>query len=295
MDHKKIARLISTIENDPRSAAKILSELPTHRSKVIGFTGSPGVGKSSLIDRVVKQIRAGDFSAAVIAVDPSSPFSMGAFLGDRIRMRQHFLDEKVFIRSIASRGALGGLSDAVFDIVRLLESVGFDYVLVETVGVGQSETEISKLADVTVLILSPGFGDDVQMLKAGVMEIADIYVVNKSDLPDSATLYSQLLAFASLAGKSESCICRTSAHLQHGVEELLERIEKLWKEFDANGTLETRRKRRTKHHAEHILRKILQETIDKVQIETADPYDFVRETMARLCDLRSTIGQGGGT
>ncbi len=295
MNHKEIARLITEVENNPRLAPRILNQFPTRRSKIIGFTGSPGVGKSSLIDRVVKQIRTKDLSVAVVAIDPSSPFSMGAFLGDRIRMRQHFLDEKVFIRSMASRGALGGLSDAVFDVVKLLEAVGFDYILIETVGVGQSETEISKLADITVLILSPGFGDDVQMMKAGVMEIADIYVVNKSDLPDTDTVYGQLVAFVSLAGKDESCICKTSAHLQQGIEELVSKIEKLWKEFDKNGILEARRKERTRHHAEHILRKIVQEAINTAKIDSTNPYDFVGESLSKLCKNLPPTGQGGGT
>ncbi|MFN3283233.1 MAG: methylmalonyl Co-A mutase-associated GTPase MeaB, partial [Pseudothermotoga sp.] len=201
MDHKFLAKLITKIENNPELAPEIIQRFPESRSKVIGFTGSPGVGKSSLIDQVIKQFRDKDLSVAVVAIDPSSPFTKGAFLGDRIRMRDHFVDEKVFIRSMASRGALGGLCDAAFDVVKLLESSGFDYILVETVGVGQSEVEISNLADLTVLVLSPGFGDEIQMLKAGVMEIADLYAINKSDLPESDTLYTQLLAFLSLAGR----------------------------------------------------------------------------------------------
>ncbi len=295
MDHKTLAKLITQIENNPQIAPQILQRFPERQSKVIGFTGSPGVGKSSLIDRVIRFIRNKDMSIAVVAIDPSSPFTRGAFLGDRIRMREHFTDEKVFIRSMASRGALGGLCDAVFDVVKLLEVSGFDYVLVETVGIGQSEVEISNLADLTVLVLSPGFGDDVQMLKAGVMEIADLYVVNKSDLPESDTLYTQLLAFVSLAGKDEGRLCRTSTHTQNGVQELVEKIEKLWQVFYTDGTLKYRRKKRTQHHAEHILRKIVEQTMYSVEFTDAqDPYGFVRLALSKLCETYSKDGQGGG-
>ncbi|WP_082025898.1 methylmalonyl Co-A mutase-associated GTPase MeaB [Thermotoga profunda] len=295
MDHKTLAKLITQIENNPELAPEIVGRFPEHQSKVIGFTGSPGVGKSSLIDRVIRWIRNKDLSVAVVAIDPSSPFSKGAFLGDRIRMRDHFVDEKVFIRSMASRGALGGLCDAVFDVVNLLEASGFDYVLVETVGVGQSEVEISNLADLTVLVLSPGLGDDVQMLKAGVMEIADLYVVNKSDLPESDTLYTQLLAFISLAGKSEEQLCKTSSHTLDGVQELVEKIEKLWQFFHDNGTLRHRRKKRTQHHAEHILRKMIQQVMYSIgDYQVEDPYEFVELALSKLCKIHSKNGQGGG-
>lgn len=295
MDYKTLAKLITKIENNPELAAEIIQCFPEHRSRVIGFTGSPGVGKSSLIDRVIRSIRDRDLSVAVVAIDPSSPFTRGAFLGDRIRMREHFVDEKVFIRSMASRGALGGLCDAVFDVVKLLEVNGFDYVLVETVGIGQSEIEISNLADLTVLVLSPGFGDDVQMLKAGVMEIADLYVINKSDLPESDTLYTQLLAFVSLAGKSEEQLCKTSIYAQDGIQELMEKIEKLWESFQTNGTLNYRRKRRVQYHAEHILRKMVQQTMYSIKnYETENPYEFVKLALSRLCETHLKDGQGGG-
>ncbi|MGB9820622.1 MAG: methylmalonyl Co-A mutase-associated GTPase MeaB [Pseudothermotoga sp.] len=294
MEHKTLAKLITQIENNPEVAPQILQQFPERQSKVIGFTGSPGVGKSSLIDRVIRYIRTRDLSVAVVAIDPSSPFTRGAFLGDRIRMREHFVDDNVFIRSMASRGALGGLCDAIFDVVKLLEVSGFDYVLVETVGIGQSEIEISHLADVTVLVLSPGFGDEVQMLKAGVMEIADLYVVNKSDLPESDTVYSQLLAFVTLAGKSEEQLCKASTHANNGVREVVEKIERLWESFYADGTIERRRKRRTRYHAEHIVRKIVEQAMNTVQENATNPYEFVKLALSRLCENHLRSGQGGG-
>ncbi len=296
VDHKLLAKLITKIENSPELAPEIIQRFPESRSKVIGFTGSPGVGKSSLIDQVIKQLRDKDLSVAVVAIDPSSPFTKGAFLGDRIRMRDHFVDEKVFIRSMASRGALGGLCDAAFDVVKLLECSEFDYVLVETVGVGQSEVEISNLADLTVLVLSPGFGDEIQMLKAGVMEIADLYAINKSDLPESDTLYTQLLAFLSLAGRGEKQVCRTSAYTQDGVQELVERIEDLWNSLCKSGMLDERRRKRLQYHAEHILRRLVQKAVHSVKgCKTENPYEFVQVALSRLCETHlKKDGQGGG-
>lgn len=292
MDHKQIAKLITLIENEPDKARDVLKDLPRKTAPVIGFTGSPGVGKSTLIDQVIAKLRSSGKTVAIVAVDPSSPFSQGAFLGDRVRMKKHFLDEGVFIRSMASRGALGGLNESIYDVVQLLECVGFDYVLVETVGVGQAEVEIRYVADVVVLVLSPGFGDEMQLLKAGIMEIADLYVVNKSDLAGTDSLYDQLVSFLTFAGKDTSSVVKTSALNGKGIDELVDKIVFTWQELAKAGKLEQLRKRRLKHHAETLARKTLQRYLSMVNSE--DPYEGVTEALRAMCE-HLKYGQGGGT
>lgn len=157
------------------------------KSHYIGITGSPGAGKSSLVDRFLTLLRQKDFTVAVIAVDPTSPFSGGALLGDRVRMTQHFSDENIFIRSMATRGSLGGLARATKDAIRACDAYGFDYILIETVGVGQSELDIMKVADTTSVVLTPNSGDVLQVFKAGIMEIADLFILNKADIPGVKT------------------------------------------------------------------------------------------------------------
>ncbi|ABV33273.1 MULTISPECIES: methylmalonyl Co-A mutase-associated GTPase MeaB [Pseudothermotoga] len=293
MNHKLLARLISKIENNPDQTPEILKDFQPGYSKIIGFTGSPGVGKSTLLNQIIKEVRKENFTAAVVAVDPSSPFSKGAFLGDRIRMRDHFLDDGVFIRSLASRGALGGLSDSTFDVVNLLEAAGFDYIFIETVGIGQAEVEISNLADIVVLVLSPGLGDDVQMMKAGVMEIADLYVINKADLSESDTLCSQLLSFLSLSNeqKDESRVIKTSASNGEGISELFSRMNKLWEIYKKEEVLNSRRRSRTRHHAENILRRMIQQAVEGVDGE--NPYAIVEKAFEKIC-VSKKYGQGGG-
>ncbi|MGE0032566.1 MAG: methylmalonyl Co-A mutase-associated GTPase MeaB [Pseudothermotoga sp.] len=292
MDHKEIAKLITLLENEPDRARDILKKLPKRICPVIGFTGSPGVGKSTLIDQVIARLRSAGKTVAVVAVDPSSPFSQGAFLGDRVRMKKHFLDEGVFIRSMASRGALGGLNESIYDVVELLEAVGFDYVLIETVGVGQAEVEVRYVADVVALVLSPGVGDEMQLLKAGVMEIADIYVVNKSDLEGNDSLYDQLIGFLTFAGRDALNVVKTSALNGSGIEELVDRIITLWKNFAETEKLKQLRKERLRHHTETLARRTLQKYLSAVDSE--DPYEGVELALKFMCE-RLKYGQGGGT
>lgn len=292
MDHKQIAKLITLIENEPDRSMHILKKLPKRICPVIGFTGSPGVGKSTLIDQVIARLRSIGKTVAVVAVDPSSPFSQGAFLGDRVRMKKHFLDEGVFIRSMASRGALGGLNESIYDVVELLESVGFDYVLLETVGVGQAEIEVRYVADIVVLVLSPGFGDEMQLLKAGVMEIADIYVVNKSDLEGNDSLYDQLVGFLTFAGRDVSSVVKTTALNGNGVEELVDKVITLWKSLVETERLKQMRKERLKHHTETLARRTLQRYLSTV--DSQDPYESVELALKSMCE-RLKYGQGGGT
>jgi LAO/AO transport system kinase len=200
----------------------------TGRAAVIGVTGAPGVGKSSLVNSMIRILRAKAKTVAVIAVDPTSPFSHGAILGDRVRMEEHYADAGVFIRSMATRGQLGGLGPATLELAMLADAAGFDFVMIETVGVGQDEIEVGDSADVTIVVLAPGFGDDVQALKAGVMEIADIFAINKADLSGAEKLEQELRMMQSLGAKTsqedEVPICQVVAIENRGVEDLLTTI-----------------------------------------------------------------------
>lgn len=225
-DRQALARCISVVENESEGWQEILQLLPASSVPVIGITGPPGAGKSTLINNLIQYYSGEGKKIAVLAVDPTSPFNHGSLLGDRLRMAAHFNNENVFIRSVATRGSLGGLTDKALEISDVLKSAGFDLVLVETVGVGQSETEIASLADVTILVLVPESGDEIQTLKSGVMEIADIYAVNKSDHED-AEKFSASLAWMVLHKKNEgwippvvSCI----ATQDKGTAELAEKI-----------------------------------------------------------------------
>src|SRR5579872_67211 len=204
-DLRALARAATWIENRSPEAEPLLRALFPHtgRALILGVTGPPGAGKSTLCDQCARLIRAEGKTVGIIAVDPSSPFSGGAILGDRIRMQQHHDDPGVFIRSMATRGWMGGLAKATTEMTMLLDAAGRDVVLVETVGVGQDEVEIAKLANVTVVVLVPGMGDDVQALKAGIMEIADVFVINKADLPGADRLEREIKAVQSLAHRPD--------------------------------------------------------------------------------------------
>ena len=225
---------------------------------VVGFTGAPGTGKSTLVDALVALLRTRERSVAVIATDPNSPFSGGAILGDRIRMQRHALDPKVFIRSMGARGHLGGLSLAAREAIRLLGAFGFDPVILETVGVGQSELEVAAVADTTVVVLTPNLGDGVQMIKAGILEIADIFVVNKADLEGHQRVASELRSMLSLAPKSQDKawkqpIIATSATRQEGIEELWAAIESHRKHREAGGRAQAHAEQRLKDETAEVV------------------------------------------
>ncbi|WP_026928960.1 methylmalonyl Co-A mutase-associated GTPase MeaB [Glycomyces tenuis] len=233
-DRRAVARLLTAVENHSDEAPAIAAALAEGRAPasatVVGVTGSPGVGKSTLVSALIGAWREAGLRVAVLAVDPSSPFSGGAILGDRVRMADHALDDGVYIRSVATRGHLGGLTATTGAAVRLLEGLGFDVVLVETVGVGQAEVEIAGLADTTLLLLAPGMGDGIQAVKAGVVEIADVYVVNKADRPGADSVVRDLRAMMSLVkrepGEWREPICKTVAQDGEGVDELVAAIAK---------------------------------------------------------------------
>jgi len=228
-DIRAISRAVSAIENRAPEAASLLKELfrYTGRACRVGITGAPGTGKSTLVDKLAAYYRSQEKSVGIIAVDPSSPFSGGAILGDRIRMQGHASDEGIFIRSMATRGYLGGLAEATGDATLLLDAAGKDIILIETVGVGQGEIEIVRLADCTLVVLVPGMGDDVQSLKAGLLEIADIFVINKSDREGAEKLEEQTRAVLQLAPECDGWrppIVRTIATENQGVDELAHQI-----------------------------------------------------------------------
>lgn len=228
---RAIAKAISMVEDEGRQARELLKKIFIHsgRSVVVGITGSPGSGKSTLVDQMIPLLRKREKKIGIVAVDPSSPFSGGAILGDRIRMMRHSIDPEVFIRSMATRGHLGGLAKTTGEAITILEAGGKDIILVETVGVGQDEVEVVKLADVVVVVLFPGSGDDIQIFKAGVMEIADIFVLNKADSPETERVERQLKAVLDMGLKKEESIpvVKTVATEGEGVEGLIGEIHRL--------------------------------------------------------------------
>ena len=223
-DFKTLARTISLVENEAENFETLLQQLQPNDIPVIGFTGPPGAGKSTLLNAVIGVLLDENKKIGLVLVDPSSPFNLGALLGDRLRMSTHFTNENLFIRSVATRGSLGGLSDKIMEVVEVMRSYAFDYIFVETVGVGQSEVEIAGLADTTVVVLVPEAGDSVQTMKAGLMEIADVFVINKADRADAEALVNSLLHQLHISGRESIPVLKTVAVESKGVKELIAEI-----------------------------------------------------------------------
>jgi LAO/AO transport system kinase len=298
-DKRALARAISLVENDdPEGWALVREVYPrTGRAAVVGFTGPPGVGKSTLIGRLVEHAREREREVAVLSIDPSSPFTQGALLGDRIRLADHFLDPGVFIRSMASRGSLGGLSEATLQAALLMDASGKDDVFLETVGVGQAEVDIIDHADTVVLVLMPGSGDSIQALKAGVMEIPDVIVVNKTDHPLTDTMIREVRGVLSL-GPQEGWrvpIVKTEASRAEGIAELAQKISEHREFIESEGTLAERRRRNLMNEvlalAAHRLRRRLeaqtredpsvQELLDEVVARRLDPASAAAKLLER--------------
>jgi LAO/AO transport system kinase len=296
-DTHAIARLLSVVENEEPGAAEALRELYplTGKARVIGVTGPPGGGKSTLVNRLAGAYREEKERVAVVAVDPSSPFSGGALLGDRIRMSDRFLDEGLFIRSMASRGHSGGLARTTSRVVNVLDAIGYGVVLVETVGVGQEEVEVIRVVDTVVLVTVPGLGDDIQAIKAGVLEIADVLVVNKADRPgadETARDLAQMLTLGKMRTSWKPPIIRTVATTGENVPQLVDAIEKHHVWSAENGERDRRRRDAARAEVEDLLRESLirrlrdrvgEDRVDRmvarVAERTIDPYAAVEELL----------------
>ena len=290
-----LARAISLVEQRDPSVRHLLEALRerVRRPKVIGVTGAPGTGKSTLVDALVAHFRKRDETVAVVAVDPNSPYSGGALLGDRIRMQRHALDNGVFIRSMGARGHLGGLSVATREAIRLLGAFGFEWVILETVGVGQSELEVAAVADTTLVVLTPGSGDGVQMIKAGIMEIADVFVVNKADLAGSQRMMQEIRTMLNMGPKLHwrPPIVATVSAKGEGVEEVLEAVESHRRHLEKSGEGRARAEALLKDEAADLVaewareeaRRLLEEDggLSEKLLEERIPYSAAEEILTR--------------
>jgi LAO/AO transport system kinase len=295
---RAVARGISLAENNSKKAQELLKEIFSHtgESLIVGITGSPGSGKSTLVDKIVDVIRAKEKKIGIIAVDPSSPFSGGAILGDRIRMMRHSIDSDVFIRSMATRGHLGGLAKASGEAISILEASGKDVILIETVGVGQDEVEIVKFADIILVVLVPGAGDEIQVFKAGIMEIADIFVLNKSDSPEADKTERQLKAMLDMGSRDKPPppLVKTTATKAEGIDSLWQEVEDIISKRDQK-VMVSRKKRLISWMLRDIINERLtreiygcvqdseyESFIEKIYSREIDPYSVADRIIQKL-------------
>ena len=286
-DTRALSRVITRVENRSADSLDILRQLFRHtgKSQIIGVTGSPGSGKSTLVDRVAAEFRKKNNAVGIIAVDPSSPFTGGAILGDRIRMQTLGVDPGVYIRSMATRGHLGGLAAATADVAAVIEAAGKDPVLIETVGVGQDEIDIVKLAEVSIVVLVPGMGDDIQALKAGIMEIGDIFVINKCDRPGVEKMERAILGLLSLGHRADGWqppIVKTTATKGEGVAELLEAIDRYYV-FFRNSISRSRKKQEAERQR---LINLLEERLVNTAVEQIFPDGELNDLVSAIAERR---------
>lgn len=286
-----LAQAVSLVENDAPDKLELLKDIHalTGHAHYVGITGSPGAGKSSLVDCLIHELRGRELTVGVVAVDPTSPFSGGALLGDRVRMANHFTDPGVFIRSMGTRGSLGGLARTTKETVRLMDAFGFDVILIETVGVGQSELDIMKTADTTAVVLTPGSGDVVQVFKAGIMEIADLFVINKADLSGVAKLIRELRGMLNLVKHDSPWrppIIKTISKQNEGIEKTWEEIVRHRKYLAESGEGEQRRKYGLQQEVLEVVHDELikqvtasKEMKDLSQLADTDPYTVAEEIL----------------
>ena len=307
-EKRALARAITLVENSDPLAYELVRDVypETGRAYAVGITGPPGVGKSSLISSLVRHVREDGKTVGVISVDPSSPFSQGALLGDRIRLSDHFLDPEVFIRSMGTRGHLGGLAEATLQALLVLDAAGKELVFLETVGTGQGEVEVIGIADTVVLVLMPGSGDSIQALKAGIMEIPDVIAINKSDHPAAKTMLNEVRSVLALDTESDwqPPIVLTEAMRGENVPELWEKIEEHRAHLESEGLLEQRRRENlagevfavaSSRARDHLQRAVaddpeLRRLLDEVQSRKLDPLTAVREIMEKVFNLEDEDG-----
>ncbi len=299
-DLRALARAITAVENRQDHAAGLMKALFPHSGNagILGFTGAPGAGKSTLVDGVAREYRKANKTVGIVAIDPTSPFSGGAILGDRIRMQGHYADPGIFIRSMATRGSLGGLARTTADVTSILDASGRDLVLIETVGVGQDEVDIVKLADVTVVVLVPGMGDDVQSIKAGIMEIADVFVINKADRDGAERVEREIRALQGLALRHDSWIppiVKTVASNGDGIPELVAKIEEYRGYLNKSEAGHQKRVENWRNRLIEMLRDALMERVEREHLgngmarkfaaEVADhhrdPYTIIEEIVGK--------------
>jgi LAO/AO transport system kinase len=299
-DVRAVARAISMVENDRPGGRELLAVLFPHagRAEVIGVTGPPGAGKSTLVDRMTAHLRLSGKKVGIVAVDPTSPFTGGAILGDRIRMQAHAVDPGVFIRSMATRGHLGGLAAATGHVLTILSASGLDVILVETVGVGQDEVAIVEAADTSVVVLVPGLGDEVQALKAGIMEIADVFVVNKADRDGALRVVAEIESMLSLAaGETHRPeIVKTVASKDEGVSDLLDAIARFRDNAERSGLLARKRRDRLRGQLAVAIQEALrsrardrglsveetERTVDRLVAREVDPYTAAEQVLGEI-------------